>query len=747
MGATIMQPFATVFIPHRYCMGMNTELIWLSVITDALVALSYYSIPAALFFLVFKRRESLAVQPILILFGLFIAFCGAGHAMDIVSLWKPIYWMKAWWNAGTALTSVITAIVLVPKVADVVRMPEKAARLEREKSEILERESLVRAVLDSIDEGIVLTDGKGVTLLFNAAAQQILEDGNGGDPPRVEWQGTAENTEEVIRLGNGKLVAHLTRMVPGYGRLYVLRDITERRASEEQRRRLERIIQTMKQGFCVISCEADSLVSTNNSFDAMYGYGPGELLGKPYSELLEGDPAERRAAMVEIREHALQEGFWEGETFNRRADGTSFVASARWNLHATSELKVFSLIQMDVTEATKLAEQSRKLQEKMLQTAKLESVGLLAGGIAHDFNNLLTGILGNASLVCDQIPVSSPLRPRLNDVIKASERAAELTRQLLAYSGKGRFLSERIELNQLIEEIRDLVSLSVPRRVEVRLNFGPALEVEADIGQMQQLFMNLVINGAEAIPEDRDGALTISTSLAPLDETTIQDLFPVDPPVPGTYAKVEVQDNGTGMDPVTMSQIFDPFFTTKFTGRGLGLAAAMGIVRGHGGAIKVNSEPGAGSVFAVYLPLKGSAESSNLSEYPSATTLHGRGTILIVDDEAPVRSAAQHTLEFYGYRVLLAENGRRAVEMFRQFASSISLVLLDLTMPVMSGEDAFRVIREIRADVPVVLSSGFNESEALKKFSGLRLNGFLQKPYTSSRLAEKVRSVLIGIAI
>src|SRR5579883_3350122 len=232
------------FIPHGYCLQWDLPLIVTYVITDALVALSYYSIPAALFLVAFKKRQSVPLQPLLVLFGLFIAFCGGGHAIDIVSLWKPVYWLKALWNVGTASTSVITAIILFPKVLEFVHMPETAARLEREKSELEERQSLLHAVLDSVWSGIILADRDGKTLLYNAVAARILGCAP-GEAPRISWPGHRPTDEDVARLANGRLVERFTREVPGYGQLYALRDITERRASDEQRLRLERIIQTM----------------------------------------------------------------------------------------------------------------------------------------------------------------------------------------------------------------------------------------------------------------------------------------------------------------------------------------------------------------------------------------------------------------------------------------------------------------------------------------------------------------------
>ncbi|HVW87378.1 MAG TPA: response regulator [Bryobacteraceae bacterium] len=726
------------FIPHGYCMQWDTPLIVIYVITDALVALSYYSIPAALFFLAFKRRQSVPLQPLLILFGLFIAFCGGGHAIDIVSLWKPVYWLKGLWNIGTAVTSVITAIALVPQVMEFVRMPETAARLRREKSDLEEQQSLIRAVLDSTDDGMVLVGEDGSTLLYNAAAQRVL----GSGIPSVDWPQHRAQDQDTVRLPNGRLVERLTRPVSGYGQLYVVRDITERRMLEEQRLRLERVIQTMKQGFAIVAGDSASIVTTNPSFDAMYGGRPGELLGRPFESLLTGDEGERREVHEQIRRQIFREGYWEGETVNQRGDGTAFVAQCRINLHSQGESKLFSVIQTDITEQKKREEESRKLEQKMLQTAKLESVGLLAGGIAHDFNNLLTGILGNASLAYEQLSPSSPLRGRLHDVISASQRAADLTRQLLAYAGKGRFLMEPVEVNGLIREISNLVRMSIPRNVDVELALGEAAQVEADAAQIQQLLMNLIINGAEAIGEDRSGRVVVSTSAERLSPAGQSEAL-TDPLPPGRYSVIEVRDNGCGMSAETLAQIFDPFFTTKFTGRGLGLAAAIGIARGHRGSIQVRSTPGAGSTFRILLPVIHSTVPQRLPERTELSGEHTTGTVLIIDDEPSVRSTATAALEYHGYRVLNAESGARGVDIFEERSADISVVLLDLTMPSMSGEETLRLLRKIRPGVRVILSSGFNETEAMRRFADIQLAGFLQKPYTSGELIESVRAALV----
>jgi signal transduction histidine kinase/CheY-like chemotaxis protein len=384
-------------------------------------------------------------------------------------------------------------------------------------------------------------------------------------------------------------------------------------------------------------------------------------------------------------------------------------------------------------------EERKRIEEDLRQTQKLESIGVLAGGVAHDFNNLLVGILGNSSLALEVLPENSQVRPLLQDVLLAGQRAADLTRQLLAYSGKGRFVVQPLNLSGLVREISGLIQPSIPKMVRLRLDLDFNLPlIQADSSQLQQLIMNLVINGAESIG-DRAGVVAVTTKSCDIAGEAIPRAIPPTEIRPGRYVCLEVKDNGAGMDAQTMSKIFDPFFTTKFTGRGLGLAAALGIVRGHRGGIEVESSPGEGATFRVYLPAAGGAEREPYDDV-SHEDLSGAGVVLFVDDEEVVRNFARSCLQLYGYKVLVAANGREGLEAFSRAADQISVVILDVTMPVMSGEEASREMQRIRPDVRIILSSGYNEAEATRRFAGRGLAGFIQKPYTATDLGQKVKA-------
>ena len=397
---------------------------------------------------------------------------------------------------------------------------------------------------------------------------------------------------------------------------------------------------------------------------------------------------------------------------------------------------------LDVT-ASRVAQIEREaLDRKVQETQKLESLGVLAGGIAHDFNNLLTGIIGNASLAAMDLPPGSPMHEYLEPINEAALRAADLCKQMLAYSGRGRFVVQRLELGRLVEETAQMLQISISKKAVLRFRLGEGLPlVEVDATQIRQVIMNLVINASEAIG-DKSGVIALSTGLTRVDRSYLAGTM-LAPELPeGEYVFLEVADNGSGMSPETQARIFDPFFTTKFTGRGLGLAAVLGIVRGHKGAMKVYSEPGRGTTFKLLFPAMGGSGGAPAVGTPAPAQWVGHGTVLVVDDEETVRSTVARMLRLTGLEPVLAADGREAVEIFRADPARFALVLLDLTMPHMDGEETFTELRRLRADVRVVLISGFNQQEALLRFPGKGLACFLQKPFTAGALRAVLQDVL-----
>jgi signal transduction histidine kinase len=386
----------------------------------------------------------------------------------------------------------------------------------------------------------------------------------------------------------------------------------------------------------------------------------------------------------------------------------------------------------------------RQFDEQLRHTQRLESLGVLAGGVAHDFNNLLTGILGNVSFVLEESQ-GSQSRSMLEQALQAAEQAANLTRQMLAYAGKGKFFVERLDISAVTRDIGALLAASVSKNIHLIYELRSGLPaVEADRGQIQQLVMNLVINAAEAIGPDKTGTILVTTGTHHLSESDLRRTVVRDSLQPGEYVCLEVCDTGSGIDAENMPRIFDPFFTTKFTGRGLGLSAVMGIVRSHHGTLSLKSHPGKGTTFTVFLPAVHGAPLANKSSAAQNSSAL-KGIALVIDDQETIRRTAKMILENRGMQVFVAETGPAAMEIFRQLTDRISVVLLDLTMPIMNGNDVLREIRTLRMDVPVIMSSGYDESEAMQRVNAGAVAGFIQKPYTASQLLEKVRGALAAV--
>ncbi len=396
----------------------------------------------------------------------------------------------------------------------------------------------------------------------------------------------------------------------------------------------------------------------------------------------------------------------------------------------------------DITVSRQAKLERELLDRKMQETQKLESLGVLAGGIAHDFNNLLTAILGNASIAQLELPPGSSAQDCLEQINEASLRAADLCKQMLAYSGRGRFVVQTLDLGQLVEQTAQMLQISISKKAVLRYRLEKGLPpVEVDATQIRQVIMNLVINASEAIG-DKSGAISISTGLTRVDRDYLRGTL-MDPDLPERdYVFLEVSDSGSGMSAETQARIFDPFFTTKFTGRGLGLAAVLGIVRGHKGAMKVYSEVERGTTFKLLFPAATGAVEGARTIAGVAQTWRGEGTVLVVDDEETMRSTVARMMRLLGLDPVLASDGREGVEIFRAQPEKFALVLLDLTMPHMDGEQTFTELRRLRPDVRVVLMSGFNAQEALVRFPGKGLASFLQKPFTIDAVRAVLQDVL-----
>jgi len=379
----------------------------------------------------------------------------------------------------------------------------------------------------------------------------------------------------------------------------------------------------------------------------------------------------------------------------------------------------------------------KQIEEKLLRSQKLESLGMISGGVAHDFNNLLATILGNSSLACDALSREHPAFRPICEVQIASRRASELTQQMLAYAGRASISIRPVDVSTTIREIGSLLETTISKKIRLHFDLAPSLPfVDGDDGQLQQIIMNLVINASEAIGEN-PGEIRVSTRRLENFES-----------VPGArrashYVALEVRDTGCGMSEETKARIFDPFFTTKTNGRGIGLATVVNIVRNHHGALLVESELGRGTTFRVVLPA-GESQPAPRPRPESATreALWGTETILVADDDEGIRRMNRAALERFGYKVLLASDGEEAVKLFRNHHAEIAVVLLDWAMPVMNGDEALLRILEIEPGARVLMSSGYAETGTLKRGGQSLIAGFVQKPYTTNHIIEHLRRII-----
>ena len=397
----------------------------------------------------------------------------------------------------------------------------------------------------------------------------------------------------------------------------------------------------------------------------------------------------------------------------------------------------------DITKYKQTEAEKLSLEKQVLHAQKLESLGILAGGIAHDFNNILMAILGNADLALMKMVAENPAYGNMKAIVTSAKRAADLAKQMLAYSGKGKFLVEAINLNHAVDEITHILEVSISKKTSMKFHYSDDLPlIEADATQVRQIIMNLVTNASDALGKT-GGFISITTGTMNCDESYLSSTYVDEIPPPGQYVYLEVADTGCGMSRETISRMFEPFFTTKFTGRGLGLSAVLGIVKGHGGTINIYSEPGAGTSIKVLFPAltESQVQSSDKTEISQAAWT-GYGTILLVDDEETILSVGEQMLKHMGFDVLTAYDGEQAVNIYKEFSDSITLVILDFIMPRLDGEETLRELRRIKEDVLVVMCSGYNAREINRRFEGKPPAGFLHKPYIFSELKSVLQQLI-----
>ncbi|MCM0084188.1 response regulator [Geomonas sp. Red32] len=637
------------YMEHGYCLNWEPGLLALHVGSDIVTGIAYYSIPLAMFYFAYRRRD-LPFYGIFLMFAAFILSCGTTHLMGAYTIYRPDYWIEGVLKALTAGISAVTAIAFIPRIPQAISFPSILATMEEVKA---------------LNEELSATNAKLQMATFSL--ERVFTP--------VYW------------FASDGRILHANQA-----------------ASEFLGYPLEKVLQ-----MTVTDLNPDlSLESWPHFWDELKANGSLRREGKHLT-------SDGRLIDVEISGNYI---CYEGEE------------------HYCSIVR--DITDRKRAEAEQLA--NVQLEKQLMQAQKLESLGILAGGIAHDFNNILMAIIGNADLALRKVPKESPVCDNLAEINRSAGRAADLARQMLAYSGKGKFVVESIDLNRLVDEMLHMLKVSISKMAVLRFNPGAGLPtMEADATQIRQVIMNLIINASEAIGE-RSGVVAINTGWMECDRDYLVNNWMDEGIAEGSYVFLEICDTGCGMDEATKAKVFDPFFTTKFTGRGLGMAAVQGIVRGHKGSIRVYSELGKGTTFKLLFPASGKP-AELLTEGPEEDGWRGSGTVLLVDDEETVRATGGKMLRELGFEVATACDGREALERFR-LAGNVTLVVLDLTMPHMDGERCFRELKALDPGVKVIMSSGYNEQDVTQKFVGKGLAGFIQKPYKLSDLKKVIRETV-----
>jgi PAS domain S-box-containing protein len=513
---------------------------------------------------------------------------------------------------------------------------------------------------------------------------------------------------------------------------WYLARLLERSDRELRRSReaLRTITETAPDAMVIID-EPGKIVLVNDQAEKLFGWRREDLLGRPVEVLL---PERFRAG------HVLHRGAFLAEPMTRpMGSGLELYALDRERREIPVEISLAPMETEDgrfVSAAIRDVTQRKRLEENLVETQKLESLGVLAGGIAHDFNNLLGVVVGNAGLALADAPRGSRLRDALQEIVLAAERGSDLTRQMLAYSGMGRGVVEPVRLDRVVREVAALMESSVSEKAQLSVSCAPDTpSIEADPIQLRQVVLNLITNASEALGDD-GGTIAIATGSVRADRPYLAHFELAGELPEGGYACLDVSDGGAGMDADTRARLFDPLFTTKFTGRGLGLSAVMGIVRGHGGAIRVQSEPGRGTSVKVLFPSCGAWKPRGAA----AQEWRGSGTVLVAEDEELVRAMAARMLRRLGFTPVLVPDGAEALQALHDRQGEFALALLDVVMPGLTGPEVLASLNRHGDRTPVIVVSGFGSPELRERLASLGAAAFLPKPFDLEELRAAVRA-------
>jgi two-component system, cell cycle sensor histidine kinase and response regulator CckA len=645
------------------------------------------------------------------------------------------------------------------------------ARREAEQA-LRESEERFRSLYEHATLGLYRTTPDGHILLANPALVRMLGYASDEEPAARDLQsagacepgyvrseflrqfdaaGEIHGLESEWRRKDGTIMvvresARVVRDASGAPAYYdgVVEDVTERRLAEqalrESEERFRSLFEQSHVAMLVVDPGTRTIIEANGTAEAFYGRGPGGLDGLGFADLL-ADPADAEALFA-AGSRAAPPG--ELRSRHRAAGGEVRDVEVHAGALVQYGAPLLLCIVHDISERLRAEAERVRLLQKVVETQRLESLAVMAGGVAHDFNNLLTGVLANVSLARGKVPPGTDLPRHLDQIEQAGQRAADLSRQMLAYTGKGRLALEVLDVSRMVRDSVAILEASVSKKVRLETTLGSDLpRVQVDSSQIRQVLMSLVLNAAEATGDD-GGTVRVRTALRMADRALFAEAH-LAPDLPeGPYLALEVSDDGHGMDAATVARMFDPFFTTRFTGRGLGLAAVLGIVRSHKGAVLIRSAPGRGTTVTVLLPSAVGAE--EVAEREFVPPRADRPIVLIVDDEVLVRRVAANILSACGFRPVLAADGRDALVRFAQHGGDVRALLLDVAMPHLDGVEMLRELRRRGCQAPALVMSGLAREAVWPRFEGLGVADFVPKPFTPSALRHKVAAVFGSVA-
>lgn len=645
-------------------------------------------------------------------------------------------------------------------------------RLDASQKALRESEEKYRTILEGIEDGYYEVDRTGDLTFFNDAlcrilgyplsellgmnyrafmdtknAQKVFETFNHvfttGEPSRgFDWVTVKKDGTKCHLDASVSMIVDSSGKPTGFRG--IARDRTAARQAEkilrESEEKYRQLVNCAPAGICEINLTTAKMVSINDVFCEYTGYRRDELVGMPVSELLSEESRKLfEERMVRLhRDEAVPASV---EYRVRAKDGHEFWAllNVRY-VYEADQAVTATVVVHDITERKQAEEEKKRLADQLRQAQKMEALGTLAGGIAHDFNNILSAINGHTEIALLKAPEDSPLKENLCKILSACDRAREIVQQILSFSRRGQPKRRSINPAEVVSETVKMLSASLPATIEIEteIDFGTETAIEADDTQIQQVLMNICTNAAHAMRE-KGGVLKLRLTRTQIDE---KDAARIPDLRPGPFLKLDIADTGPGIPADIMDRIFDPYFTTKPDGTGLGLSMVQSIIKAHNGAITVESDKGKGSRFCLYLPWIEYDSPESVPAPIPVQRLEGSEQILFIDDETEIVDVGQQALELLGYHVETRTSAREALALFQSDPRRFDLVITDMTMPGLTGDQLAVKLKEIRKEIPIILCTGYHQGISRERVESLGIEGFIKKPYKIEKLVGMIRRLI-----